>query len=185
MEKRDLKQYDINIFKLNDGEHHYSFRVNDDFFTKFENSLIEEGDVLANVTLHKSSSLISLMIHLKGSVVLTCDRSLDKFDYPINEEAPMRFKFGEEEQELSEDMAVIANNTQVINVAQFLYEYMGLALPMKKLHPRYVDEEDEGTEELKLIYTSKNNTASEKREEDIDPRWNMLKKLKDNKNNNK
>lgn len=182
MEKRDIKQYDINIFKLNDGEHHYTFQTDDAFFAKFENSLITQGAVNASIRLEKSPSLISMNIYLQGSVALTCDRSLDTFDYPINTEAAMRFKFGEEEQELSEDMVVITNNTQVINVAQYIYEYVGLAVPMKKLHPRYIDEDDEDTEELKLIYTSEteNTAASAKSDEEIDPRWNMLKKLKNN-----
>ncbi len=182
MEKRGLKQYDINIFKLNDGEHQYSFQTDAAFFANFENSLVEKGDVNAKITLDKSPSLISMKIYLRGSVELICDRSLDTFDYPVHTEASMRFKFGEEEQELSEDMVVITNNTQVINVAQYIYEYIGLAIPMKKLHPRYVDEEDENTEELRLIYTSetKKATASEQEEQEVDPRWNMLKKLKNN-----
>ena len=37
----------------------------------------------------------------------------------------------------SDDLLQITTDTQNINVAQHLFDYIGLAVPMKKLHPRY------------------------------------------------
>ena len=50
---------------------------------------------------------------------------------------------------------------------------------MKKLHPRYQEEEDDDDSEGKIIYTSKPSSQDDKTDgEDIDPRWEILKKLK-------
>ena len=45
---------------------------------------------------------------------------------------------------------------------------------MKRLHPRFKDENDE--REGKIIYSSQDDTTDE--QHDIDPRWQQLKKLK-------
>jgi uncharacterized metal-binding protein YceD (DUF177 family) len=55
-----------------------------------------------------------------------------------------------------------------------MYEFIALEIPMKKLHPRFQNETDDEAEG-KVIYSS-GTEASE--DEPIDPRWEVLKKLK-------
>jgi uncharacterized metal-binding protein YceD (DUF177 family) len=55
-----------------------------------------------------------------------------------------------------------------------MYEFIALEIPIKKLHPRFEDETEDGTEG-KIIYTS---STGQPDEETIDPRWEKLKKLK-------
>ena len=47
---------------------------------------------------------------------------------------------------------------------------------MKKLHPRYQNEEQTDEE----LYFSSEDVDLNNREEEIDPRWEALKKLRDN-----
>ncbi len=125
--------------------------------------------------------MIQMDFKIEGSVELTCDRSLDLFDQPISFESKMIFKYGEEEKELSEDVMVILKDTQTINIADLLFEFIGLQIPMKKLHPRFQDEDDH-SEEGAMVYTSnQDDTADEQQEEDVDPRWAALKGLQNKK----
>lgn len=120
-----------------------------------------------------------MTFNIVGTVELECDRSLDLFDFSINAERIMRYRLGEEHQELSDELVVIPKESQTINIASLLYEFIGLEIPMKKLHPRFVEEEDEdGDEELLVIYTSEDEAEEENEEESVDPRWEALKKLK-------
>lgn len=67
---------------------------------------------------------------------------------------------------------MIHRGTETLELGQYIYEFIALAIPMKKLHPRFQDEpDDEGS----IIYTS---DTDKKEEEEIDPRWEKLKKLK-------
>ena len=85
----------------------------------------------------------------------------------------MIFKFGEAVEEVSDEITIIPQDLQQLDVGQFIYEYIVLEVPIKKIHPRYQsDSEEDETEEGKLIY------QSEKSEDAIDPRWEELKKLK-------
>lgn len=121
--------------------------------------------------------MIEMFFDLQGAVELECDRSLDHFDYPIKAEKVMRYRLGEDWQELSDDLMVIPRDSQTINIASLLFEFIGLEIPMKKLHPRFA-EEDEGEDELISIYTSDSESEEENQEEAVDPRWEALKKLK-------
>ncbi len=170
------KQFDIHIFKLPVGTHDYQFKITDEFFELFENEIVGQGNLEVTVLLTKSETMIEMNFDIKGSVVLECDRSLDLFDFPIDAQKMMRYRLGDERQELSEELMVIPKDSQIINIASLLFEFIGLEIPMKKLHPRFVEEED-GDEELLAIYTSEED-EKENQEESVDPRREALKKLK-------
>ncbi len=173
------REFDIHIYKLSNGEHNYQFDISDSFFELFENEILSKGKLNANISLQKSDSMIQMGFQVEGAVELTCDRSLDLFDHPISFESRMIFKYGDEEQELSEDVMVILKDTQTINIADLLFEFIGLEIPMKKLHPRF-DQEEESEDDFLMIYSSSEEESDEQEEEqDVDPRWAALKKLKE------
>ncbi len=167
-----MKSYDIDIFRLSNKLHQFKFRIDRTFFESREQELVENGDVKVQIEMDKNDRFISLDFHLSGTVELVCDRSLDQFNYPIEEQQKVIFKYGDQETELSEDMVMITAQTQQINVAQYIFEFIGLALPMKKLHPRYQDD-NEGS----VVYSSQDSTG-EPQATEADPRWNELKRLK-------
>lgn len=122
--------------------------------------------------------MIQMFFQVEGTIELTCDRSLELFDHPLSFEAKMIFKYGDEEKELAEDVMVILKDTQTINIADLLFEFIGLEIPMKKLHPKFQEDED-NEEDMIMIYSSPLEDEEEKQEEEvIDPRWAALKKLK-------
>jgi len=166
-----LNQFIIDIGKLANGQYDYSFKISTEFFELFDYSLVDHGNLTVKLQLEKKTSFISLAYGIKGSVELICDRSLDKYDHQINTENKVMLKYGDEEKALTEEIEVIPFNTQKIDVSRHLYEFISVAVPMKKLHPRYLDESPED----QIIYSS---SKDEEADQDLDPRWNELKKLK-------
>jgi uncharacterized protein len=192
MENKVKRLYDIDIFKIADGEHHYEMKINDAFFALYDYGLVEKGQGIAQISLHKSASMITLDVAVNGGVELVCDRSLELFEHPIALSERLLVKYGEEEEELDDDLMIITQNTQKINLAQFIYEIIGISLPMKKIHPDYLEEEDEDEDDLsevKLVYSSladqeqeeeDQSSGSDESDDTIDPRWSILKNLKNN-----
>jgi len=177
---RGEKQFDIHIYKLSNGAHEYDFELKDEFFEMFDGDLLNKGNLTARVVLNKSDSMIQAEFIIEGSIKLECDRSLELFDYPLRVKKDLMFKYGDEDKELSDDVYVIEKNTQTLNVAKVIFEFIGLEVPMKKLHPKFADEDLD--EENSFIYTSgEEENDIEQEEEIIDPRWDALKKLKNNK----
>ncbi|WP_245590594.1 YceD family protein [Adhaeribacter aquaticus] len=176
---KKLTEYDINLVNLKDKKHEYDFELNNDFFALFEQNLVNGGQLHAHVILDKSSLLLNFEFQIKGDINLTCDRSLEEFDYPVDINQTLLVKFGDQEVELDENVLQITNDTQSINIAQHLFDYIGVSIPMKKLHPRF--EVDENSEGDILIYTTGTNTDADESEDDsADPRWNILKDLNKN-----
>lgn len=182
---KKLRDYEIGIAKLSNKKHEYEFEMDDSFFDLFGGDIILGGKLLAKVELEKTETLLTLDFAINGHVRLTCDRSLDEFDEPVSIQETLRMKFGAEEKELDDDLWEIPLDTQTINIAQHLYDYIGLSLPMKKLHPRFRnDEDEEEAEEAILIYSSRHATDNESEDDDsgdddddVDPRWDALKNL--------
>ncbi|WP_242928398.1 YceD family protein [Pontibacter vulgaris] len=181
---KKLRDYEIGIAKLSNKKHEYEFDMDDSFFALFEQEIILGGKLLAKVELDKTESLLTLHFDIKGNVRLTCDRSLEEFDHPVDVQEVFRIKYGPETMELDEDLWQITSETQTINVAQHLYDFIVLSLPIKKLHPRFLEEmeDDENNEEGIFVYSSSSTEQAEDGDEgdddeDNDPRWDALKNL--------
>jgi uncharacterized metal-binding protein YceD (DUF177 family) len=86
------------------------------------------------------------------------------------------FKYGEEAQEISDEIVVITRDQDSLDLGQYLYEFIILEIPIKKIHPD-LQEEDEEEGNLKMIYSTGSDEDNDDNNE-IDPRWEKLKKLK-------
>ncbi len=182
-----LRNYSVEIIRLKEGKHRFSFDVNDKFFSKFEdNHLVRKGNLVANVVLNKEVNLIEVGFDIGGTVELVCDRSLEIFDYPLTTTEKVLYKYGAEEQEINEEIYVITRDTPRIELAQLIYEFILLAIPAKKIHPDYKVEmdEDDFEEEGRLVYISEEESEEDEDQDSIspnggtDPRWEILKNLK-------
>lgn len=177
-----LREYDINIVGLENKRYEYDFESGDAFFAALDQELIRKGNVQTRVVLDKSETMIRLNFHIVGTVEQICDRSLDEYDEPVDTQQMMLLKFGDHNEELSDEIELIERNTATVNVARYIFEFISLSLPMKRLHPRFRDEDDQDDEsEIKLIYSS-GSTAEDGSDDqpDMDPRWAALRKLNDN-----
>lgn len=168
-----MERYRINILGLSLSVHHFQYEIGNEFFSKYGTGLVSEGNFSVDVALDKHETFLEGNFSIHGSASLTCDRSLDNFDYPVRISSKLIFKYGDEDREISEDVIMIHRGTETLELGHYIYEFIALAIPMKKLHPRFQQESDQ---EDTLVYTSE----VDKKEEDIDPRWEMLKKLNKN-----
>ena len=138
-----LEAFDVDIVQP-DGV--LTYDLDDTFFALFEHSLLDQGKLTTTIQIRKTSTNVQLQFGIVGQVVLTCDRSLEPFDYPIHIEREVNFKLGFENKELDVDLYVIKQHTAIINIAQHLYDFISLAIPMKKIHSQFGTEYAEVSE---------------------------------------
>ncbi|GAB4037856.1 YceD family protein [Spirosoma gilvum] len=178
-----LRAYDIHIVGLDNKRHEYDFTSDDAFFAALDQDLIEKGNVHTHLLLDKSETMIRLDFQIKGTVEQVCDRCLDEYDEPVDTQHTMLLKFGDHNEELTDEIELIERATATINVARYIFEFISLSLPMKRLHPRFRNEEDSDDDEQngKVIYRTDAETKDvEEQQPEIDPRWAALRKLNDN-----
>jgi uncharacterized metal-binding protein YceD (DUF177 family) len=169
-------KYTIPFRGLKDGLHEFDFKVNQEFFNHFQEEDVYQGEADVKVSFNKKTLVTTLKFELKGKLNVACDRCLEELEIEVEGENSLHLKFGEEHEELADDVIVLAESENEINVAQYIYELFELSLPLSFVHPD--DEEGNSTCNEKMI--QKLNDLSVNEEEKIDPRWNDLRKLIDN-----
>jgi len=173
-------QFDLPIARLSLKTHQFAFELGRAFFEEFDpqGEFIADGNLHADVTLVKTERVITIDSHIVGTVRLTCDRSLDEYDHPLDIENKLLVRYSDEAKELDDDVLQITPETLTLNIAQHLYDYIGLALPMKKLHPRFQNEADDDPDATtKLIFSTRPQGEGPDDDEPADPRWAALKNL--------
>lgn len=181
---KGLDRFEIDVFNLDNKAHSFDFTINDNFFENFEQNLLSKGALAVSLELDKSERMVNVTFKIKGNIELVCDRTLKSFDFPVDLEKIILFKFGDDFEEVSENLYFI-NRNKAINFANHIFELIALEIPMKKIHPDHKSREDEEDDEHMLIYSSSREDETETGEEDdeaVDPRWNALKDLKNRMN---
>ncbi|WP_020527297.1 YceD family protein [Flexithrix dorotheae] len=184
-----MERFIIGLTGLKNKSYEFKFEVNSSFFEHFENEVIEKSDCEAVVHINKSETMLEVLFQITGEVTLTCDRSLEEFGFPVDISEKIFFKYGEAYDELSDEIIIIPHNQQKIDFSQFIFEFILLSIPVKKIHPKFKDEDketEEEEEEGNMIYSTnkaeKEDAGQQKEDEDkeVDPRWENLKKIKFN-----
>ena len=173
-----MKAFSVNIIGLSYKAHQFDYEFGSAFFEKYGKDLVSDGHFSANVVLDKHETFIEADFRIKGEAKLICDRSLEPFDFHIDIDRRIMFKYGEEEAEMSDEIMIISRDRVSLELGQYMYEFISLSIPIKKVHPKFqeAEEDDEDDSQGKMIYTSETRNSCE--EHKVDPRWEILKKLK-------
>ncbi|PYE83353.1 uncharacterized metal-binding protein YceD (DUF177 family) [Winogradskyella epiphytica] len=172
-----LKSYTIPFVGLKVGEHHFDYQIDNTFFEHFEYDEFNAVDVKIDLVLVKKATLLEFYFKAKGSVNVNCDITNEPYDQAIDDEFKLVVKFGHEYNDDNEDILILPHGDYEINVAQYIYELIILAVPIKRVHPGIEDGTLQSDILSKLEELSPKQELEEKTSEDIDPRWNNLKKL--------
>lgn len=173
-----LSKYSIPFAGLAIGSHQFEYEIDDAFFESFNNSVIEKAKVKVDLDFNKSESVLTLTFHIYGSVRLTCDRCTEEFDFPVDTNQTMLVRFSEVPTGETDDIIVISYGEHQINIAQHLYDYLCLLIPMKVVHP----DDENGNSTCNPEFLSAISGQAEEREQESDPRWEALKGLSSRKN---
>lgn len=155
------------------GEHDYHFLLDNEFFTSLDFSEIESGEVVVKSVLNKTERLMQLTMDFDGGITIPCDRCGDALKLPIDFNDELVIKFGENYDE-DEGIVVLERDEVKWNIAHYLYESIVLSLPSKRIHPDASGANACNKEALEILADKKGDSN----ENNVDPRWEALKKLK-------
>lgn len=168
-----LNDYEIPFHGLKEGIHEYDFDVSPEFFQSFDNTDYTGGRLKVKVLLHKEPQLLILNFSISGYVRVICDLCLEEFDCPVTSNEVIYIKFGADYEELDNNIVIIPQDEIRINIAQFIFEFAILNLPVRKVHPLNKDGISLcNPEMLKKIAEYSNHNY-----EHSDPRWDILRNL--------
>ena len=155
---------------LKSGVYSYDFDLGGEFFGRFENEEICGGEVHVGAVLEKNERVMMFKFSLTGEVTTQCDRCLGEIKVPIEGEETLNVRLSDEEKSDDENVAILPESAFEIDLAQWLYEYVAVRIPMQHVHP-----EGECDQEVTRFISAEDE---EKKGDEVDPRWEALKKLK-------
>ena len=170
----------------------YEFVLDNLYFAHIDGPEVQKGKVNVELTVKRTSRAFELSFQTDGVVWVPCDRCLDEMEQPVSSPDKLMVKFGHEYAEEGDNLIVIPEEEGEINVAWFMYEFIALAIPMKHVHAPGMCNKAVTSKLNKHLRTSGDDDAEEsfgagedivvedEAEEQIDPRWNELKKILDN-----
>ncbi len=128
-----LKHYSIPIQGLANGIHNFDFEINEAFFSHFEHSPVGESNIKARIELNRRPEVMDITFHIDGTVLTPCDRCLTDIHLPIQGSFPMLVKDAQENEE-DVDVIYISLTQRKLLVAQYIYEYVLLSIPIIKAY---------------------------------------------------
>ena len=174
---KPLKEFNIQFIGLKLGEHHFEYDIDNTFFKEFEFEEFNDANLKIKVLLNKKDTLLELHFEVSGTINVNCDITNEPYNQKINNEFDLVVKFGDEYNDENEDILIIPHGEYEINVAQYIYEFIVLSVPTKLVHPGIADGTLDSDILKKLEELSPKDLNENNDNEEIDPRWNTLKKL--------
>jgi len=175
MKKKKKQRLLIPFSSLKEGKHEFDFSVGAAFFEQYEQSLVEVADLKIEVDFEKKKNLLELEINFDGSVESNCDRCMDPLSIAIDGNEYLIVKFGDDVSD-DEHIMYIPDSAYELDFSDQVYELINLALPAKIAHK---DEADCNKEMLEKLREYSFARTEDRDEEEIDPRWAALNKLKE------
>lgn len=170
-------QYQIPFVGLKHGLHRFTFEVNDEFFANFEGSTITGSNIKVDIDFDKKNDFFILTFYISGSINADCDRCALVYNQELLDEFSIYVKFDERNLDVEsedEDVIFISRADTHIDVAQLIYDFVNLSVPMQLICAKNRNTTESCNPELTKFLKTENETQ----EEEIDQRWSALKNLK-------
>lgn len=170
-----LESLKIDLKGLGEDVKAYDFKLGDSFFASIDDAEVSRGSVDLKLTVRKPlERCYELDFSVSGVVIVPCDRCLDDMEQPIENTGHLVVKLGKEYSE-DDDLITIDENDGTLDITWFVYEYIALAIPMKHTHA-----DGECNASMMELLEAHTVQAQDDEEPEIDPRWEQLKKIRNN-----
>jgi uncharacterized protein len=165
--------FQIPISGIKEGHYTFDFEIGNEFFDNFEESEIREGKLHASTEVEKYTSHLDISIKISGTVRVSCDRCLEIFDYFVECSNRLVAEFGDNRDDSDPEIITVPHDEHYLDLMQYFYEFIYLALPIQKMHP----DDSDGNSTCNPFMLNKLKEHLIETETLNDPRWDELKKL--------
>lgn len=173
------REFEIAFVGLKTGIHNYEYRVDDKFFANYGSQDFLHCNAVIKLELDKKSSFMLLKFDIDGTADVNCDRCGNPLPLRLWEEFKVMVKLVDNPEEMNEqeedpDVYYISRGESHLHLADWIYEFINLSIPMQKMCP---------PEELGGPQCNKEVLAKlakiEIKKDEINPLWKGLEQFKD------
>ncbi|HTM65340.1 MAG TPA: DUF177 domain-containing protein [Flavipsychrobacter sp.] len=134
------REFEIAWQGLKPGVHTFEYEIDNRFMHEHGETEEDIKDIQAvvKVTFDKQTNFFMLHFDVGGFVKVPCDRCGDEFSLQLWDEFDLLIKLiGEDATEIDEesDVVFIPRHETVIDLSNWLYEFVMLSIPLQRVHP--------------------------------------------------
>lgn len=174
---KSTNEFLIPFIGLKLGKHQFEFKIEKKFFDEYQFDEFESCDVAVTVVLEKKTTMLEISFKHQGTVNVPCDLTGEPFDLSIKGKIKLVVQFGDEFNNDNDELLILQHGEHQIDLSQYIYEMIVLSVPHKRIHPGVKDGTLQTEALQKLNELQVKELKEEKKEDDIDPRWDKLKQL--------
>ncbi len=132
------REYEIAFVGLKPGEHQFVYEINDKFFESLQQQDFTNCKTVVKLRLEKNNGFMMLKFDVDGKVEVVCDRCGNNLPMQLWDEFNVIVKMVEDpgmmnEREEDPDVYYISKTESHIDVADWIYEFINLSIPMQKM----------------------------------------------------
>ena len=133
-----MQPFVIPLSGLTQGGTQFSWRADGQFFGNSGNTDILDADLEVDVHVEKAVRFFGVDASIRGWVKVLCDRCLEELTLPVETSFRLSVKFGENAETADagdREIVMIPDGSSELDLAQFVYDYTCISLPMRRVHP--------------------------------------------------
>jgi len=174
------REFEIAFVGLKPGVHHFEYQIDDKFFAHYEKQDFSNCTAKIKLELDKKNGFMLLKFDIDGKVDVNCDRCGNPLTIQLWDEFKVMVKLVDDPDEMNDqeedpDVYYISRGESHLYLADWIYEFINLSIPLQKMCPPDEAGESQCNKEvLAKLLQAENNDSKE-----ANPMWAALNKFKD------
>lgn len=160
------REFEIAFVGLKPGDHEFDYHIDDKFFLPYGQQDFSNCEADIKLHLEKHASFMLLKFDIDGKADVVCDRCGNDFTIQLWDEFNMLVKLVDDpdkmnEQEEDPDVYYISRNESHLHIADWIYEFVNLSIPMQKICEQGIGNPTCNQEALDKLNKMKDTTSTQ------------------------
>lgn len=160
--------------------HTFQYQITDSFFENYGPQDFSNCNATVKLQFDKKSSFFMLKFEIGGTATVICDRCGQPFELQLWDDFDQVVKLVENPDEMKgdedPDVTYISKAESHLNIADWIYEFINLSVPMQRIHPNDSSGKSGCDPNVLKMLEQMNQQSSEKK----NPIWKDLDKFREN-----
>ena len=174
------REFEIAFVGLKPGVHHFEYQIDDKFFAHYEKQDFSNCTAKIKLELDKKNGFMLLKFDIDGTVDVNCDRCGNPLTIQLWDEFKVMVKLVDDPDEMNDqeedpDVYYISRGESHLYLADWIYEFINLSIPLQKMCPPDEAGESQCNKEVLAKLLQAENIDNK----EANPMWQALNKFKD------
>ena len=174
------REFEIAFVGLKPGIYRFEYQIDDKFFAHYEKQDFSNCYAKIKLELDKKNSFMLLKFDIDGKVDVNCDRCGNPLTIQLWDEFKVVVKLVDDPDEMNKqeedpDVYYISRGESHLHLADWIYEFINLSIPLQKMCPPDEAGESQCNKEVLAKLLQAENIDNK----EANPMWEALNKFKD------